>query len=120
MCMWAQSYGDTLIDFPKPLISAVNGLEIGIGVTEIALMDTVVASDAAYFHTPFTSLGVTAEACSSYTFPKLMSTSLASDMLLFGRKLTAAEALQCGLVARVIPGAEFSSWVEKWVFDGTT
>ncbi|CAG2102211.1 unnamed protein product [Medioppia subpectinata] len=110
----------SLIDFPKPLIGAVNGPAIGIGVTALALMDTVVASDAAYFQTPFTSLGLTAEGCSSYTLPKIMGTSLASDMLLFGRKLTAAEALQCGLVARVIPGAEFSSWVEKWVFDGTT
>ncbi|CAG2113310.1 unnamed protein product, partial [Medioppia subpectinata] len=110
----------SLIDFPKPLIGAVNGPAIGIGVTAIALMDTMVASDAAYFHTPFTSLGLTAEGCSSYTLPKIMGTSLASDMLLFGRKLTAAEALQSGLVARVIPGAEFSSWVEKWVFDGTT
>ncbi|CAG2119025.1 unnamed protein product, partial [Medioppia subpectinata] len=115
-----QQFIAAFIDFPKPLIGAVNGPAVGIGATVLALIDTVVASDLATFHTPFTALGLSPEACSSYTLPQIMGSCMAADMLVFGRKLTAAEALQCGLVARVIPGAEFSSWVEKWVFDGTT
>lgn len=55
----------------------------------------------ATFHTPFTALGMTPEGCSSITFPAIFGPSVAAEMMYMGRKLSAAEALQYGLVSRV-------------------
>ena len=57
----------------------------------------------ATFHIPFTALALTPEACSSYTFPKILGPATANEMLLFNRKLTATEAADRGLVTAVFP-----------------
>uniref|UniRef100_A0A8D0BMN7 Delta(3)-Delta(2)-enoyl-CoA isomerase n=1 Tax=Salvator merianae TaxID=96440 RepID=A0A8D0BMN7_SALMN len=100
------------IDFPKPLIAVVNGPAVGIAVTILGLFDIVYASDRATFHTPFSNLGQTPEGCSSYTFPKIMGVSKATEMLLFNKKLTAAEACAQGLVTNVFPDNTFQK--EVW------
>jgi len=94
---------DAFIDFPKPLVGLVNGPAIGIGCTMLGLMDVVYASDTATFHVPFTALALTPEACSSKTFPRILGSSLANQMLLFNRKLTAEEAADHGFVSEVLP-----------------
>ncbi|XP_071823485.1 enoyl-CoA delta isomerase 2-like isoform X1 [Apostichopus japonicus] len=103
---------DILIDFPKQLIAAVNGPAIGIAVTSLGLMDVVYASDTATFLTPFTSLGQCAEACSSYTFPKIMGPSKAYEVLFFGRKLSAQDAKDCNLISEVFPEDSFQREVQ--------
>jgi len=94
---------DAFIDFPKPLVGLVNGPAIGIGCTMLGLMDVVYASDTATFHVPFTALALTPEACSSKTFPRILGSSVANQMLLFNRKLTAEEAADHGFVSEVLP-----------------
>ncbi|XP_070575750.1 enoyl-CoA delta isomerase 2-like [Ptychodera flava] len=101
------------IDFPKPLIAAVNGPAIGIAVTTLALCDVVYSSDKATFHTPFTSLGQSPEGCSSILFPRIMGQAKANEVLLFGRKMTAKEALERGFVAEVFPDSQFQTEVQK-------
>ncbi|KAK9739129.1 Enoyl-CoA hydratase/isomerase [Popillia japonica] len=91
------------INYPKLLIAVVNGPAIGIGATMVGLCDVVYASDRATFHTPFVSLGLCCEGCSSYVFPMNMGRSKASEMLLLGRKITSQEAYASNLIARVIP-----------------
>ncbi len=107
---------DVLIDFTKILILAVNGPSVGIGVTMIPLCDFVFCSDRATFHTPFMKLGICAEACSSYTFPRLMGQLKANDILLQNVKLSAQEAVgKYGLVTRVIPHEQLLSQVQEFV-----
>ncbi|KAG7267219.1 hypothetical protein CRUP_004560 [Coryphaenoides rupestris] len=63
----------------------------------------------ATFHTPFSQLGQSPEGCSSYTFPKIMGATKASEMLLFNKKLTATQACAQGLVTEVFPDASFQT-----------
>jgi len=108
-------YVGAYIDFPKPLIAAVNGPAIGVAVTVLGLFDVVYAAENATFSTPFSALGQSPEGCSSYTFPKIMGHSKACEMMLFNKKLTAAEAQACGLVTAVLPAEKFESTIENLV-----
>lgn len=89
------------IHFPKLLVVIVNGPAIGIAATVIAVADIIYASEKAYFYTPFTRLGLCAEGCSSLTFPRILGTSKATEMLTLNHKLSAEEAYQFGYVAKV-------------------
>ncbi|KAI6651530.1 Enoyl-CoA delta isomerase 2, mitochondrial [Oopsacas minuta] len=103
----------SFIDFDKPLIAVVNGPAVGIPVTTLGLCDIVYAKDSATFHTPFTSLGQSPEACSSYTFPLMMGPAKANEILLFGKKLSAEEACDRSLVTRVVPSGNFEEEIES-------
>ncbi|XP_065688193.1 enoyl-CoA delta isomerase 2 isoform X1 [Patagioenas fasciata] len=100
------------IDFPKPLVAVVNGPAVGICVTLLGLCDIVYASDRATFHCPFSQLGQSPEGCSSYLFPKIMGLAKANEVLLFNKKLTAADACVQGLVTEVFPDRTFQK--EVW------
>ncbi|XP_064394868.1 enoyl-CoA delta isomerase 2-like [Halichondria panicea] len=103
------------IQFPKVLVAAVNGPAVGISVTTLALCDLVYASENASFHTPFMNLGQSPEACSSVLFPRIMGPAKANEVLLGGRKLTSAEALERGLLTSVFPAKTFSNNVKDLV-----
>ncbi|XP_005104182.1 enoyl-CoA delta isomerase 2 isoform X2 [Aplysia californica] len=101
------------IDFPKPLISLVNGPAVGISVTTLGLCDAVYCSDKATFQTPFSNLGQSPEACSSYTFPKIMGPAKANELLIFNKKINAQEAFDRNLVSEVIPHDKFQEETAK-------
>ncbi|XP_040209585.1 enoyl-CoA delta isomerase 2-like [Rana temporaria] len=108
----ARDFVCKFIDFPKPLVAMVNGPAIGIGATILGLCDLVYASDQATFNTPFSKLGQHPEACSSYTFPRIMGLTKAIEVLLFKKTLTALEACNLGLVTEVFPDSTFQQ--EVW------
>ena len=89
------------MEFPKPLVCAVNGLGLGIGATILGFADLAFMSTEARLKCPFTSLGVAPEAASSYLFPRLMGRQNAAWMLLSAEWVSAQEALAAGLVWRV-------------------
>lgn len=92
---------DVIADFPKPLICAVNGVGVGIGATILGYADLAFMSSTARLKCPFTSLGVAPEAASSYLMPRLLGRQNAAWLLLSSEWLSAAEALEMGLVWQV-------------------
>ena len=83
-----------LTEFKKPLIAAVNGLGVGIGMTFLAHCDLVLMSTAARLRTPFPQLGLAPEAGSSYTFATRMGWQNAAYVLMSGRWFSAKECLE--------------------------
>jgi enoyl-CoA hydratase/carnithine racemase len=92
---------DQLVEFPKPLLCAVNGIALGIGATMLGLADLVLMSRDARIRCPFTALAVAPEAASSYTFPLLMGRQRASWALMSSEWLSADECLEAGLAWKV-------------------
>merc|ERR1711933_527077 len=76
-----ESIYNMLLDFSKPIVCAVNGPAVGMGVTSAALADKVLASPTATFHTPFAKLGLPPEGCSSFNFPRRFGEANAKRML---------------------------------------
>lgn len=92
---------ETVTSFRKPLLAAVNGLGVGIGMTVLAHCDLVLMADNAKLRTPFPQLGLAPEAGSSYTFAQRVGWQNAAYVLLSGRWFNAKECLDMGFVWRV-------------------
>jgi enoyl-CoA hydratase/carnithine racemase len=88
-------------DFPKPLVAAVNGVGVGWGMTILGHCDFVFMSNSARLRTPFTQLGLTAEAASSITFAMKMGWQNAAHVLMSSEWFSAEEAKELGLVFKV-------------------
>lgn len=97
---------DAIVDFPKPFIVAVNGIGVGIGATICGLADIAYMAEGARLRCPFSTLGLTAEAASTYTFPKLMGKQRANWFLWSAEWMSAIESLDAGLVLEVLPDDE--------------
>ncbi len=94
-----------LYDCNKPLIAAVNGPAVGVGVTMQLPMDIRIASESARFGFVFARRGIVPEACSSWFLPRIVGISQALDWCYSGRVFGADEALAGGLVREVVPHA---------------
>jgi enoyl-CoA hydratase/carnithine racemase len=88
--------------FGKPLIAAVHGQAVGIGVTLLLHCDLVVAARSAQLSLPFVALGLVPEAGSSLLPPRLIGQQRAAELLFLGKPLDATTAHSYGLVNRVV------------------
>jgi enoyl-CoA hydratase/carnithine racemase len=95
-----------LESFPKPLMAAVNGLGIGIGMTMLPHCDLVLVSETARLRAPFAALGLTAEASSSSLLPQRMGWQAAAHALFSARWLDADEAVRTGMAYRKCADAD--------------
>jgi len=91
-----------IFESKKPVIAAINGPAVGVGITMTLPMDVRLASSASRMGFVFARRGIVPEACSSWFLPRLVGMQRAAEWVYTGRVFTADEALAGGLVARVI------------------
>jgi 2-(1,2-epoxy-1,2-dihydrophenyl)acetyl-CoA isomerase len=88
----------------KPVIAAVNGVAAGAGLSFACACDLRIASDAASFVPAFINLGLVPDSGGTYFVVELLGYARAFEWMTSGRKLTAAEALEWGVVSEVVDG----------------
>jgi enoyl-CoA hydratase/carnithine racemase len=101
----------------KPIIAAINGAAIGVGITLPMQWDIRVAAESARIGFVFVRRGITPEAVATWTVVRQLGLAKANELLLTGRILTAKEALEFGLVTHVWPDAEFRDKVRAMALD---
>jgi enoyl-CoA hydratase/carnithine racemase len=95
-----------IFESKKPVIAAINGPAVGVGVTMTLAMDVRFAADVARFGFVFARRGIVPEACSSWFLPRVVGIGQALDWTLSGRIFPADEARAAGLVRAVYPKDE--------------
>jgi 2-(1,2-epoxy-1,2-dihydrophenyl)acetyl-CoA isomerase len=96
-----------------PLVAAVNGGAGGAGMSLACASDLVVASEKAKFTMAYTGVGLVPDGSSTYFLARLVGLRRALELTLTNRTLSASEALDWGLVTRVVPEAEVLSEAER-------
>lgn len=93
----------TMAHAAKPLVAAVHGSAVGVGVTILLHCDLVYAADNAKLMMPFVNLGIVPEAASTVILPALIGHQRASELLMLGTAISAQRAYELGLVNAVVP-----------------
>jgi 2-(1,2-epoxy-1,2-dihydrophenyl)acetyl-CoA isomerase len=91
------------IQYPKPIIAAINGPSYGFGFTVTLTCDIRLASERAKFSCAFVRIGVTPEFCSTFFLPRLVGYGKAAELIFTARPFDAHEALEIGAVNQVLP-----------------
>jgi len=95
-----------IFDSKKPVIAAINGAAVGVGVTMTLPMDIRLAGESAKFGFVFARRGIVTEACSSWFLPRIVGISRAAEWVYTGRMISASQAAEAGLVRSVHRDAE--------------
>src|SRR5206468_11559804 len=101
-----------LAALPLPVVCAVNGAAAGGGLGLMWCADVVIAADDAKFATGFAALGLSGDGGSSWFLPRLVGLRRARELILHNRVLSATEALDWGLIDRVVPAADLDAEAE--------
>jgi enoyl-CoA hydratase/carnithine racemase len=101
------------IQYPKPIIAAINGPSYGFGFTVTLTCDIRLASERAKFSCAFVRIGVTPEFCSTFFLPRLIGYGKAAELIFTARPFDAHEALEIGAVNQVFPHHRLMSEAKK-------
>jgi enoyl-CoA hydratase/carnithine racemase len=105
-----------LESFPSPVVAAVNGVALGGGLEMALLCDLRVAAEHALLGLPETTLGIIPGAGGTQRLPRLVGEARAKELILLGKRITAAHALAIGLVNRVSrPGTNVLDDTLEWI-----
>ncbi len=96
-----------------PIIAAVNGVAAGAGLSALAWCDLAIAADTASFTSAYTKIGFTPDGSSTWFLSRLIGRRRAMELYLTNRVLTAQEALDWGLINRIVPAADLIAEAEK-------
>lgn len=89
-------------ELPKPVVGSVNGAAVGIGCSLALCCDLIVASESSYFLLAFVNIGLVPDGGSSLFVPSRVGMARATELAMLGERLSAAKALEWGLVNRVV------------------
>jgi 2-(1,2-epoxy-1,2-dihydrophenyl)acetyl-CoA isomerase len=92
-------------EIPKPVIASVNGPAVGIGCSLALCSDLIIAAESAYFLLAFVNIGLVPDGGSSLFLPTRIGMARATELSMLGERLTAARALEWGLINRVVADA---------------
>ena len=93
-------------EVPKPVVAAVNGPAAGIGCSLALACDLIVAAESAFFLLAFVNVGLVPDGGTTLTVPARAGAARAAEMAMLGERVPARQALEWGLVNRVVPDAE--------------
>ncbi|WP_031298796.1 enoyl-CoA hydratase/isomerase family protein [Sphingobium lactosutens] len=99
----------------KPLVVAVQGFAAGAGFSLAMLGDIVIAAQGAQFTLAYTGIGLTPDGGASWLLPKLVGLRKAQEMILLNPRLSAQQALESGLITRVVPDLELKEEAQRVV-----
>jgi 2-(1,2-epoxy-1,2-dihydrophenyl)acetyl-CoA isomerase len=102
-----------LVRTPKPVLTAVNGVAAGGGLSLAIAGDLVLATESARFTMAYSRIAATPDGSSSYWLPRLVGLRRAIELFYTNRVLTAREAMEWGLVTRVVPDGELPGATRK-------
>jgi 2-(1,2-epoxy-1,2-dihydrophenyl)acetyl-CoA isomerase len=106
-----------LREMPKPVVAAVNGPAVGIGCSLALAADLILAAESAYFLLAFVNIGLIPDGGSTAFLPARVGYARAAEMAMLGERVSAAQALEWGLINRVVPDdrleAEAGELLEK-------
>ncbi|MBI5483475.1 MAG: enoyl-CoA hydratase [Deltaproteobacteria bacterium] len=97
----------------KPVVAAVNGLAVGVGVTMLLHCDLAYAGNSATFQMPFVNLGLCPEAGSTLLLPRIMGHQRAAELLLLGEAFNAGKAHGLGIVTEVCPDGDVQAYARQ-------
>jgi 2-(1,2-epoxy-1,2-dihydrophenyl)acetyl-CoA isomerase len=98
-----------LREMPKPVVAAVNGPAVGIGCSLALAADLIIAAESAYFLLAFVNIGLVPDGGSTAFLPARIGYARAAEMAMLGERVPSEQALDWGLVNRVVPDAELDS-----------
>lgn len=103
-----------LTSMPKPTIAAINGFATGLGLDLCLACDLRIAAERAKLAETFVSMGLVPDGGGTYFLPRLVGTARAAELILLGKPLSPAEALQMGLINKVVPNSELEKATLEW------
>jgi 2-(1,2-epoxy-1,2-dihydrophenyl)acetyl-CoA isomerase len=110
----AQRLVTAILDCEKPVIGAINGTAAGIGAHMAFACDLVIAADTAKFIEIFVRRGIIPDGGGAYLLPRIIGLQKTKELMFFGDDLPVADALQLGLVNKVVPGDELAATAAAW------